>query len=186
MNGNDIILLLKKNPVGVTCGIVALLCGVTLYLGAEAIDDSRLKVEASTKQSQLMINNVRNAAGLSLAKQTEAMQRAVKQLDGRLVKASQLATNLQYFYRLESETGVKLTDLRPNQAPRGSSGFYIGVPYTVTLQGTFKQVMEFLQRIESGKHFSKYSAISFNKAAGVEVASSVLSVTINIELLGTP
>lgn len=186
MNGTDLIALLKKHPVGVTCAAVSLLCGVSLYLGADSIDETKVKVDDITKQSQAMQINVRNAAGLALSQQTEVLQRAAKQLDERLVKVGQLATNLQYFYRLESDTGVKLTDVRQNQVGRAAAGTYVGVPYAVTFQGTFKQVIEFLQRVESGKHLSKYSAVSFNKAATNESGGGLLSVSMNIELLGTP
>ena len=186
MSGTDIIAVIKKNPIGVTCAVISLLCGITLYLGADSIEENRLKVEEITKQSQAMLTNVRNAAGVSLFQQAELMQRASKQLDDRLVKASQLATNLQYFYRLESDTGVKLNDVRPSQVGRAAGGTFIGIPYTVTFQGTFKQVMEFLQRVESGKHFSKFISVSLNKAAGTESNAAMLSVSMNIELLGTP
>lgn len=184
MSGTDLIIILKKHPVGVACGIISLLCGVTLYLRADTIDETKLKVDEITKQSAVMSSNVRNSAGLS--QQAESIQQATKQLESRLVKANQLATNLQYFYRLESDTGVKLTDVRQNQVGRASGGLFIGVPYVVTFQGTFKQVLEFLQRIESGKHFSKYGSISFNKAAGAETTGGLLSVSMSIELLGTP
>lgn len=185
MTGTDLMILLKKHPIGVTCGIVSLLCGVTLYWHADTIDDTKLKVDDITKKSEAMVSNVRNAAGL--AQQADTIQQATKHLESRLVKANQLATNLQYFYRLESDTGVKLTDVRQNQVGRAGGGLFVGIPYAVTFQGTFKQVMEFLQRVENGKCFSKYSSISFNKTAGTETAAgSLLSVSMNIELLGTP
>ena len=112
------------------------------------------------------------------------IKQSTKLLEGRLIKASQLATNLQYFYRLESDTGLKLTDVRQNQVGRTGTSLYIGIPYSVTFQGNFKQVLEFLQRIESGKYFSKFSSISFNKTTGA--TGGMLNVSMNIELLGTP
>lgn len=188
MTGADLVALAKKQPIGVTCGAIALLCGVALYFRSDAIDDTKAKAEEIAKQSQAMLANVRNSAGGVLAQQTASIEQAAKQLEGRLVKANQLATNLQYFYRLESDTGVKLTDVRQNQVGRGAtSGAYIGVPYSVTFQGTHKQVLEFLQRTESGKHFSKFSSLSLNKAATNDAAGpGMISVNMNIELLGTP
>lgn len=184
MTGSDLVVLGKKHPVGVICGLLSLACGVILYLGSDNIETTKASLEKIGKQSQEIISNVRNSSGLS--QQTEAMQNAAKQLEERLVKASQLATNLQYFYRLESDTGVKLTDVRQNQIGRAGSTIHIGVPYTVTFQGTFSQILAFLERVESGKHLSKFSSVSFNKAAGADRTNSVLSVNMNIELLGTP
>ena len=184
MTGTDFIVLIKKHPIGVICGGISLLCGLALYLRSDVIDEMKAQIDAASQQSQAMLVNLRNSAGL--AQQTEAIKQSAKQLEGRLVKSSQLATNLQYFYRLESDTGIKLTDVRQNQVGRAGGSIYIGIPYTVTFQGSFKQVMEFLQRIESGKYFSKFSSVSFNKTAGVESTGRMLSVNMNIELLGTP
>ncbi len=184
MTGADLIILLKKHPIGVACGIVSLIGGVTIYLTSDTIDTTKQQLDEVTQQSEAMASNVRNSTGL--VQQTEAIQQAAKQLESRLVKANQLATNLQYFYRLESDTGVKLTDVRQNQAGRPGGSLFIGIPYVVTMQGNFKQVLEFLQRIENGKYFAKYTSISFNKAAGDTTAGGLLSVSMSIELLGTP
>ena len=184
MTGTDLIILLKKHPIGVTCGIISLAGGVFLYFSSDTVDTTKQQLDEITQQSEAMVSNVRNSAGL--AQQAEAIQQATKQLESRLVKANQLATNLQYFYRLESDTGVKLTDVRQNQVGRPGSSLFIGIPYAVTFQGNFKQVMEFLQRVESGKHFAKYSSISLSKTVGTENAGGLLSVSMSIELLGTP
>jgi Tfp pilus assembly protein PilO len=184
MTSTDLIVVVKKNPIGVACGIISLLCAAVLYLRSDVIDETKLKVDEVSQQSQAMLNNVRNSGGLP--QQTESVKQSAKQLEARLVKASQLATNLQYFYRLESDTGLKLTDVRQNQIGRPTSSIYVGIPYSVTFQGTFKQVLEFLQRVESGKYFSKFSSVSFNKTAGAASTAGMLSVSMNIELLGTP
>lgn len=184
MTGSDLIIVLKKNPVGVACGVIALLCGAAYFVRTDTLEEKKQKVADAIKQRDVMVANVRNAAGL--VHQTDSLIQETKQLESRLVKANQLATNLQYFYRLESDTGVKLTDVRQNQVGRANAGLFIGIPYTVTFQGTFRQALEFLQKIESGKHLSKYSSISFNKATGAESTGGILSVSMNIELLGTP
>ena len=184
MTITDLTAIVKKHPIGVSCGLVSLLCGVWLYLRSDAIDERKDAADQKAKESQVILENVRNSD--HLAQHTEAIQQAAKQLESRLVKAGQLATNLQYFYRLESDTGVKLTDVRQNQNGRGTGGAYIGVPYTVTIQGNFKQVLAFIERIESGRHFSKFDTIAFNKAAGGDETTDLLSVHMSIELLGAP
>jgi hypothetical protein len=185
MNGADLSILIKKHPIVVTCTLVSLISGVVFYYQGDTLEDLKSQVVDKAKQSQTVQSNVRNSVGLP--QHVEGIQKATKQLESRLLKASQLATNLQYFYRLESETGVKITDVRQNQLGRSSGGaLFVGVPYTVTFQGSFKNVMEFMQRIESGKHLSKFSTVSFSKAAGAEPQNGLLSVSMNIELLGTP
>lgn len=184
MTGEDIKALIKKKPLVSTCAVVSLACGLIFYFQADTVDETQAKLAEQSKASSQMISNVRNASGL--AAQTETLQKATTQLTDRLVKASQLPANLQYFYRLETETGVKITDVRQNNRDsRASSTQYVGIPFAVTFQGQYKQVMDFLQRVESGKHFAKFNTISFNKAAGSDTGNYLLSVSMSIELLGT-
>ena len=102
----------------------------------------------------------------------------------------QLAINQQYFYRLESETGVKLLDLRQNPVPAAKlgakNGGYLGVPYNISIQGTFPQVIAFLRRLEHGRHFTRFNTVSIAKSVGSEATADTLTVALNIELLGTP
>ena len=182
MTSTDLLSICRKNPIGVICGIVTLLSGAFLYYRSDVIDETKSQLDDLSMQAQTMLANVRNSAGL--LQQTELIKQSAKQLETRLIKATQLATNLQYFYRLESDTGIKLTDIRQNQVGRAGTGLYVGIPYMVTFQGNFSQVLGFLQRIESGKHFSKFNSVSFNKTAGA--TAGMLNVSMNIELLGTP
>ena len=117
---------------------------------------------------------------------------ATKEVEQRLVRASQLAINLQYFYKMEAESGVKILDVRQNPLPAGPRpgprATYVGVPYSVSVQGTFTQTLSFLKRIENGRHFSRFLSVSYTKAGGTEAAltGELMNLTINLELLGQP
>jgi len=69
---------------------------------------------------------------------------------------------------------------------RPSKALYIGVPYNVTVQGSFPHVMDFMRRLESGRHFARFNTLSFSKIAGADAGGDALSVAMNVELLGTP
>lgn len=189
MTGADLVAALKKQPIGSACGIVCILCGVAIYFQGDRIAATRQQFEEKSSEAQKFATNVRNAA--NLPQQVTAMQDAAKQLDSRLVRASQLAINQQYFYRLENETGVKLMEVRPGSIsqPRGAAAgknTYSPVPFSVSIQGNFKQVFDFLQRLEKGRHFCRFANISFGKSGGGQDGTDVLTVNMNLELLGTP
>ena len=65
-------------------------------------------------------------------------------------------------------------------------GLYIGVPYNVSAQGTFPQVLAFLRRLETGRHFSRFTTVTFDKATGADAGAGLITVTIAVELLGLP
>ncbi len=179
MTTADLVVQIKKHPVGVGCGLVSIVCGVLLYLRSGNIAASQAELETSTQQATSMIANVRNANGLP--EQVKDIQALSKEMEARLMKAGQLAVNLQYFYKLETENEVKLVDVRQNATPRNAKDQYLGVPFTVTVQGSFASVMNFLNRLYNGRHFCRIVSATFTKSAGTD-----MTLSLNLELLGQP
>lgn len=194
MTGADLIALIKKHPVAFVAGFIAIACVAWGYVHSDAVEDARTEFERKETQARKMADNVRHAAGLE--EQTAEIKDAAQQLESRLVRAGQLATNLQFFYRLENETGVKLLDARQVQLPPAKANaprtLYIGVPFNLSAQGTYPEVLEFVRRIEAGPHFSRFGSVTFTKAAAptgrvsTTAPSEQLTVTLTVEMLGTP
>ncbi len=144
---------------------------------------SQTELEALSAQASKMIANVRNANGL--AEQLVEIQTLSKEMEGRLMKAGQLAVNLQYFYKLETENEVKLVDVRQGSVPRSSKTLYTGVPFSVSVQGPFPNVMNFMNRVQNGRHFCRINTATFGKATEAGMAGYV-NLNLNIDLLGQP
>lgn len=181
MNTADLVALIKKHPIGVGCGLVSIVCGVLLYLRSDNIKASQAELETSSAQAAKMIANVRNANGL--AEHVAELQALSKEMEGRLMKAGQLAVNLQYFYKLETENEVKLVDMRQSSAPRNPKTQYTaGVPFNVTVQGPYANVMNFLSRVQNGRHFCRINSATFTKVG----ETAEMSLALTLELLGQP
>ena len=189
MNSADLIASFKKQPLGFSCGILCVLIGALLYFRGDKIDENQVEFEARSAQRTKILANVRNSE--NLAKQLAELQALAKEMDSRLIRAGQLAVNLQYFYKLEAENEVKLIDIRQGNLPKASKSLYVGIPYNVSVQGTFKQVVAFLQRLETGPHFCHFSTVSFSKSAGTTTdasgaVSGTMTLNLTLELLGLP
>lgn len=185
MTTADIISSFKKQPLGFVCGLLTIVLAVLVYLQGSTTEAAQTEFEAKSGEAAKIIANVN--ASKNLAEQLQEEQSLVKELESRLIKASQLAINLQYFYKLEAETNVKLLDVRPNAAvSRGSGATYTGVSFNVSVQGPYKQVMFFLNRLENGRHFCHFSSASFSKVTGDTSSPNVMTLTLNLELLGQP
>jgi hypothetical protein len=184
MNSADLSANLKKHPIGVACALVSVACGILLYVRSSNIADSQRLNEERTAEANKMINNVRNSAGL--AEQVAEVEGQRKELEGRLMKAGQLAVNLQYFYKLEAETEVKLVDVRQGNTPRNAKTQYIGVPFVVTIQGSFANVAGFLNRLQNGPHFCRINTATFNKTGGDNPGATDMSLSLSLEILGQP
>jgi Tfp pilus assembly protein PilO len=181
MTTADLVALVKKHPIGFGCLLVSLICGVLLYLRSGNIAASQAELEASSADAAKMMANVRNSKGLP--EQVAEIQAQTKELESRLMKAGQLAVNLQYFYKLETENEVKLVDVRQNAFPRGLKTMYGGVPFNVTVQGSFTHVTNFMNRLQNGRHFCRIITSNYTK---VQDNTGDISLSLNLELLGQP
>ena len=179
MNAASIIAIIKKQPVGFACALISLGCVILLYYRSDKIDEGKATYESKSGDAARILANVRNAK--DLPEQVAEIQALTKELDSRLVRSGQLAINQQYFYKLEAETEVKLVDIRPNAATP-VKGLYLTLPYNFGVHGNFKQLMMFLQQLESGRHFCRFNTVTFTKIGGADE----MSLNLSIELLGTP
>lgn len=195
MTGADLVALIKKRPLAFAATLVAVLCAVALYFRLDAIDVAQAGFVEKEKEAVRVDLNVRNTVGL--AEKTAEIQDAARQFEARLIRAQQLANNLQFFYRIEAETGAKLVDVRQNAIPpatRGSPrGAYSPIPYNVSALGSFEQVHKFLRRVGEGPHFVRINQVTFSKTeagrgemGGGGGANEGMSIMISLELLGTP
>lgn len=189
ITNEQVVALLKKNPVVSGAVFVGVLLLVAIYLRMDAMPAAIAELETKSAEGRRLAENIKNSA--QLPEQLAALTQAGKEIEARLLRASQLANNLQYFYRLESDTGVKLLDLRQSATPRApANATKVPVGFTVSVQGNYQQVFDFLRRLESGTHYCRVQSASFSPLAEAGEASltrpTSARLTLNLELLGTP
>jgi Tfp pilus assembly protein PilO len=189
MTGADIIARIKKQPIGFTCGLICVLCLAWLFgLRSGALEARQAEYDIAAAKAKEVSSNV--SLSKTLPAEVAELQVATKELESRLVRAGQLALNQQYFYRLEAENEVKLLDVRQNTVPRTAKTIYMGVPYNVNVQGPYKNVMAFLQKLEKGRHFCRIHSAAFTKtmisAEGGAGTTNGVTLALSLELLGQP
>jgi len=178
---------LKKHPLSIGCALLSLALIATIVYRRDAMPAAVAELEDKATRGERLKANITNSAQLS--EQREALVKANAVISGRLVKASELAKNLQYFYRLESETGTKFTDLRqlPTSGAVKAGSSYLPVPYSVTVEGTYFQLQTFLRRLENGIYYCRVLNTTLSRAVGGEIAGNQqLTLNLNLELLGQP
>jgi hypothetical protein len=186
MSNEELIALIKKNPISVGCGVLSLLLFGGWYYRSGEVPSVEQQVKEKSEESQKYALNLTNAA--QLQEQFDTLVAANKEVDNRLLRASQLGKNLQYFYKLETESGAKLiTDPRqapiPAPAKTGAKTVYSSVPFSVSVQGDLGQVLGFLRRLESGAHYCRVVSATCTVP---QERSLPLTLTVSLELLGLP
>jgi len=178
---------IKKYPVGTGAVVVAvIMLGAFIFRYLE-YSEMQSSFATTVAEGQRLAANVSHAAQLD--EQLHELEAANTTITERLVNPSDLAINLQYFYKLEADTGVKLLDTHPVDARAGAKvsakGAYTPVQYAVSLQGSYARTLVFLRRLEHGVFFSRVISGSCSQSQSEQDkggGDTVMSLT--VELLG--
>ena len=120
INSKDLVALLKKFPIAIGCGLLSLILLAGSYWRNSRAGELAEQLKQKEVEGQGILDDIRN--GANLAEQYDALTATTKDLESRLVHSSERARNQQYFYRLESDTGVKELNLQPTSiAPPAAS-----------------------------------------------------------------
>lgn len=179
---------IRKNPVLVGSIVLVLLLS-TYYgfrYGATAEAEEQL-VTVSDEADRLALN-LKNSS--QLPEQMAAIDEAMVQINSKVMQSSALAINLQFFYKVVSDTGTKLIELRQGSIvpTTKKDGGFIPVPFVVSVQGEYPKVMAFLQSLESGAYITRIATITMAPVPGNSLyedsGTEMITLSVNLEVLG--
>jgi hypothetical protein len=178
---------IKKYPVGVGAVVLALVMIAAVTVRHMKFSEQQVVYDNTAAEGQKLVANIAHAG--QLEEQLKALEEANKTISGRLVNPSDLAINLQYFYKLEADTGVKLLEMHPvdvkGSAKLAAKGVYTPVQYVVTLQGGYVRTLAFLRRLEHGAYFCRIISGSCSQVQSTQdKVSGEVTMSLTVELLG--
>jgi hypothetical protein len=184
MSNEDLIAFIKKNVICVACVLASIAIGVTIYLRSDLLPEAEAVFADNNQKASLLAANIEDSE--HLPDQHATLVAANQTIAARMVSVGQLAENEQYFYRIESDTGAKLLDLRqvpwtPPAKGAPKMTFY-PVGFVLSAQGSFAQLLDMLRKIENGEHYSRVLTCNIHPLS--EVRGSTLQMSLAIELLG--
>ena len=118
------------------------------------------------------------------------MNRAVVMIESKTINPGALATNLQFFYRLEQDLELTIIDIRQGALGTGPpNATYLAVPYIVSVQGTYLQLLDFLQKLEQGDRLVQFVSANFSPGRGpaaqrADPYDPLMVLTLDLILLG--
>jgi hypothetical protein len=167
MTNEELVPFLKKNVISVACVIVSILIGVTLYYRSDALPDAEKVLADKQQQGELLAANIED--GHDLKEQHAALLASNSAIEDRMIRVGQLAENLQYFYRLESETGTKLSDPRQNvwvpPAKNAAKMNFTTVNFSLSAAGDYTQCLDLLRKLEDGEHYCRINTCTLRPAS---------------------
>lgn len=187
ISNEDLVNAIKKHPVGFGCGFLVIALGVGMYLRSGNVPELTTTLEDRSAVGLRQQTNIKN--GALLDEQLAAIEAAVAQINERAVDRAALANNLQYFYQLEAEHGVKIVDLRPDIVLESKiKTTYTEAPFVVSAEGTYRQLLAFIRAIEQGRRFARIDSARFEPSTEVTAlqpgrGDPVLEISVNVILL---
>jgi hypothetical protein len=185
MSNEELIAFLRKNAISVACVIASLLIGLTLYYRSDELPEAEKVLGERQKEGELLAANIEDSADLK--EQHAAIVEANQAITERMIHIGQLAENNQYFYKLESDTGAKLSD--PHQMPwnpppkTAAKTNFTAIGFTLTAQGEYRQLLDLLRRLESGEHYCRVISCSLHPLSA-ENRGGPLLMSLSLELMG--
>ena len=171
---------IKRNPIGFTCGVISVLLVATNYLRLDKIEAANIDLDEKTRLSDRYLLNKQNANQLN--EQYQEITAAQEQIRSRLI-STQLGVNQPFFFRIEEATGAKIVSAINQSLPPATEGIgFVPVNITFTIQGSFRQVLDFLNRVENGQPFCRVLTGRV-ESSGAE-SGDLLTVNLTVQLLG--
>lgn len=190
LDGKALISLVKKNPLLAGCAVIGLGLLVTIYFRSGLGEERKTELDQKQTEGRRYHANLTNSA--QLTEDLQVLVEANRIVRDRAINPADLAKNLQYFYRIEAETGVKYTDLRQVGVVAGgkatpaagakpsAASSYVPINYTVSVSGDFPAMINFLRSLERGGHFCRLNGMV------ASLTASSVTINLNVDLLGQP
>ena len=192
MNVEGIVELFRKNLV-IAISVFVIAGTMTVYLinkDKKSLIDS--EIEQVNVRISSMRKNIKNSKGME--EDIEAIEEKVEKLNARMFQSQELATNYNYFFNLEVETGIKVSDLkqvgiaeeevdpRKKKMPKPIIDSYEKIRYHLKASGEFGEIVNFLRKLEGGPSF--YRLEKFRLAKSETSKTEILSLDIAFLMLG--
>lgn len=189
MTTQDLTEKIQRYPVPTSCAVIVIVCFFAFYLRMNLLTDLEIENDDVQRQMQQVEQNITH--GKTLANDIAQMKAKTAELDARIIRPAELATNLKYFYEIEANTHVTIVDLRQSiPAPaKGAAKTILGaVDYSVLVNGRFDQAISYLNELEHGRHIFRIDSLNLQRGSSDRAAPSAtpLSMSLNLQLLAWP
>ncbi len=188
MNKELVIAKLKQYPVVVVCGVLVIAGLIASYLRLDILPSLVEQQEDLDRRWNVMREN--DVAAVGLPEQIERIEEFLENVDERLLSPTDIAGNYRSFYQVEFNSGVNITNLvQGNPSAAGDGVFkprlehFTSIPYRVTLEGRFDQVLQFTHELEYGELLVRVDSFELLPAGGRDSRADRVRLNLTMEVL---
>lgn len=184
---------IRRNYIVAFSGAVIFSCLVVHLVRGEQITRLAADYDDLGVRRARILKNLKFAADIE--RDLERFSAMQEELEARLFRPQDLASNQRYFYQLESLTGVTLKSLQQILKPvstgknsqrarrKAEQASYEEIVYDMGVVGTYENVLSFLREIEGGEaiaYLEGFSMVSSEAAKG----DPLVEMRMTVDVLG--
>ena len=187
-----LIRILRRYPLACGGSLLLVIVLTVFALRYSLLGEAQQKSTELLAQAETFRRNAQNATGLD--KEVETLKDGLVELQKRMISPDDVATNQQYFYKMEADCGVKISRLNLQtlaKAGKTAATSFRPIGFSLALEGGMARLLAFVRSLESGSR--PYSLTGFNMVRGTGQTTSpegtavgVVVLTLNFELLSPP
>jgi len=189
MNPQVIIAKIKQYPIAVGGVVFILVIGAAFFLRKSKTPE--LEGQREKLENQWNAMQINTGQSSEIAQDMEKVSEYSTEVNSRLMVRDAKALNQQYFYELEEQTGLTLSLLSQSDTPpplRPKPGkpnitLYSPIEFSVNVEGTFSEVLDFLYRLEHGKYFTRIEGFA-TSSTGVSDDDDLIQISLKMDILG--
>lgn len=154
MNFSGTIDRLKQYPLAVICAAVLLLLLIPAFFRSGVIAELALQEADLNSRIRTIEENIKNSK--DLRQDSEKLGVMVEQIDSLLFNRYERAININFFYGLEDNTGIVISNI--GQLPEPDAiyadggarklNLYSTLAYNINMSGSFSNILRFLHELD--------------------------------------
>lgn len=154
MNPSVIIEKIKQYPVAVVCGSILLLLSIVFFIRGNVTSELTVQEAELNSRLRTIEENIKNTKNLK--EDTETAKAMVDRIEKVLFNRYERAININFFYGVEDETGVVISNIAQLPGPdtiyaeKGARklGLYSTIVYNINVNGSFSNILRFLYELD--------------------------------------
>jgi len=177
----SLLLLARRYPVAFASIVLLLVLGVGDWFLWKRWERLAVASERSHAEGEAMLLSLSTHARIETHLADSGT--ALAYIEKNLATESDLAGNLDYFYQIEKSAHAKLANLSQlSSQPGPDKDSYLAIPFSLRLNGTYPQILEYLHALETGPRLVRIKSYRFSQGG----TSEDLSLDLTVEILGRP
>lgn len=183
----------RKKVILSISSVVFLVCTLVFLFHLDKKANLDSEIEQLDIRMSTILKNMKNSARLE--EDLAVVEDSIEQLDARLFDSQELATNYNYFFNIEADTGVKISGLKQfdvsedevrsnkkKRMPKPTKDAYQKIRYHMMAIGEYMQLVDLMRKLEGGPSFYRLEKFRVSKGTGTD--SSKLSMDMSLLILG--